>query len=69
MKILVVLKLTKVHTNINPIVSVVFFYLEYLARTIEIADSLVTETHNSSVTLCKILSISIPTKFLSLLSG
>ena len=69
MKILVVLKLTKVHTNINPIVSVVFFYLEYLARTIEIADLLVTETHNSSVTLCKILSISIPTKFLSLLSG
>ena len=38
MKILVVLKLTKACTNIDLIVSVVFFYLKYLARTIEIAD-------------------------------
>jgi len=38
MKILVVLKLTKAYTNIDLIVSVVFFYLKYLARTIEIAD-------------------------------
>ena len=38
MKILVVLKLTKAHTNIDLIVSVVFFYLGYLAKTIEIAD-------------------------------